>query len=234
MKLLPKKVINTQVASQKKAQIDEGIQLAQRVDVLRETKLKEEGNLNRFRTETVSMVQAEIDIEIRKRDALKEEISELLIDRQYARVPLDAEWTQLEIEKSSLSEKNQEIDSKSSVLHQREVEIESRENENALLSKKTKELDVLAQQKLSEADTTLENSRQMAAEIRNSAQETLVEVELKEATLNLREKQIEMREGQVEKTARRQLKKDIEQAAHDKTIKDKYETLERTIKRLHG
>src|SRR3954469_15526260 len=37
MHLLPKSVIQSQVASQKKAQIDEGIALARKIDVLRET-----------------------------------------------------------------------------------------------------------------------------------------------------------------------------------------------------
>ncbi len=70
MKLLAKKTIDSQVSSQKKQQIDEGIKLATRVDELRKTKAEEEKNLEEFRLGAIKVVSQEIEELTKKRDSI--------------------------------------------------------------------------------------------------------------------------------------------------------------------
>lgn len=70
MRLLPKKLANAEVATQRKQQIEEGLILSRKIDALRETLQEEECRLALFRSETVKRVQDEIDAKIRERDAL--------------------------------------------------------------------------------------------------------------------------------------------------------------------
>lgn len=71
MRLQSKRAVNADMANQRKRQIDEGLELAKKIDVLRRTYLEEEAKLNTFRTVTVMEVQKEIDELIKKRDSLK-------------------------------------------------------------------------------------------------------------------------------------------------------------------
>lgn len=70
MRLLPKKLANAEVATQRKQQIEEGLILSRKIDKLRETLAEEEQKLERFRTETVKRVKEEINQLIAVRDAL--------------------------------------------------------------------------------------------------------------------------------------------------------------------
>lgn len=70
-RLLDKRTVHAELATERKQEIDKGMELAKKIDALRATLLEEKERLERFRTETVKAVQAEIDALIRKRDLLK-------------------------------------------------------------------------------------------------------------------------------------------------------------------
>lgn len=77
MKLLSKIEINTLKSVERKKEIDEGVKLAKKVDTLREVASKEESNLRKFRIETLAIIQSEINLKIKERDSLLEEIKKL-------------------------------------------------------------------------------------------------------------------------------------------------------------
>lgn len=72
-RLLDKRTVNAELATERKQQMEKGKELAQKIDALRATLAEEQEKLERFRTETVRIVQAEIDALIRKRDLLANE-----------------------------------------------------------------------------------------------------------------------------------------------------------------
>ncbi len=76
-RLLPKNVVNATLAQERQIEIDKGIKLAKAIEALRETKVEEEQNLERFRVDTIAKVQIEIDSFIKERDSLKREIATL-------------------------------------------------------------------------------------------------------------------------------------------------------------
>lgn len=74
-RLLDKKRVNAELATERKQQIEQGKQLVASIEALREARAEEEEKLERFRKETVRAVQIEIDALIRQRDALRKELS---------------------------------------------------------------------------------------------------------------------------------------------------------------
>ncbi len=60
MKLLSRLEINNLKGGERKKEIDEGVKLAKKIDLLRETAAKEEANLAKFRTESLKIIREEI------------------------------------------------------------------------------------------------------------------------------------------------------------------------------
>lgn len=231
-KLLDKKLVNAEVATQRKQLIDAGLTIAKKVDVVRETLQTEERSLEEFRTYTTAQVRIEIDALIQQKDNLKDEIIVLERQKEIAHIPLDSEWEKLKEATVKLLKDKQVWNEKSDMLSEREVQIERKEQEVENDKKRSIDLKHRASEALTEADTIRTNAREAAAEIRNKAQAVLSAAEAKEREVSLKEKELEVRESDVEKTKERQQQKDIKQADCDREIQDRYATLERTIKRL--
>lgn len=77
MKLLSKNEVQGLQTKERGVEIGEGLKLARKIDVLRETAAKEESNLAKFRMETLRIIRGEIDGQIRVKTALIQEIAEL-------------------------------------------------------------------------------------------------------------------------------------------------------------
>lgn len=106
--ILPAKIqINKAKAQETKAQIDEGLALARKVDALRELKLTQEQNIKEWRDVTVRTVQSEINEWIQKRDMALSEAKAAERRRDEARKPLNFEWIKISDEKRGIeNEKN--------------------------------------------------------------------------------------------------------------------------------
>lgn len=236
MRLQPKKAIAADLATQRKAQIDEGVKIASKVDALRETLVQEEGNLERFRTESIAIVQADIDRYIDTKNNLISEVQTLERRKAEAQIPLDMEWEKLRQAEARFLRDKQAWGEKSDSLDERQSQIERAEVEVANEKERAADLKHRASVLLAEADETRKEAREVSAEIRNKAQAVLMAAEAKEQEVEIKKKEITKRVVELELVAKRQLTKEIEQAQHDKTIKDKYATLERTINRIgkHG
>ena len=61
MKILNRQQINEEKSRLRKIEIDEGIKLAEKIDLLRETAAKEESKLKKFRDENLKIIQKEIN-----------------------------------------------------------------------------------------------------------------------------------------------------------------------------
>lgn len=80
-KLLPKQEFAQLKSEERKREIDEGIKLAEKVDLLRETAAQEGANLAKFRIESLKVIKEEIDKLISEKDILKKEIAELIKEK---------------------------------------------------------------------------------------------------------------------------------------------------------
>lgn len=235
MKLQPKKAIQADLATQRKAQIDEGVKIASKVDTVRETLAQEEGNLRRFRQETIASVQADIDRYIGVKDTLKSEIVVLERQKSNAQIPLNAEWERLRKDRSKLVKDIDAWGGKSDNLKEREDQVERSEREAEVSRGKASEMLHKASEKFAQADAALQEARESAASIRNKAQVVLSAAESIERENTIKEQELERREATILVDTARNRANEVDLAARELALKDKYKTLERTIKRInHG
>lgn len=110
MHILPKKQdIDKQKANERKIQIDEGVALAKKIDMLREASLQEEKQLFEWRENNINKVKAEIEDYIIVRDNLKTQTEEAERHRKALLEPLDEEWVEINKVKDQLEKEKETV-----------------------------------------------------------------------------------------------------------------------------
>jgi len=195
-RLLDKKVVTAEVATQKAQQIKEGLMLAKKVDALRETKQEEEGKLETFRKETIARVQTEIDAKIREKDALEKQNKRLREERIEAQAPIDlkAEWLQVRLDRVNLTTWNQ-------LLTESQIEVVAKEagNKERTASLDHREGDIKAKERLtertlSEAETKFTQASDTFERAQRDSDKLLANCREKENHLRVREEDATNRE----------------------------------------
>lgn len=224
-RLLDKKVVNSEVANQKRQQIDQGINLAKKVDAIRDTLQTEESRLEIFRRESIQKVQQEIDTKIHERDVLETGNVKLREERLLAQAPIDLklEWQQVKEDQAQLAYwKEAMTDSQLKQL--------ARESENESLKKEleSKRLEVTskdelsdrtlaaAEEKFSKASDTLVEAKRQSEQILGSAKEI-------ELGIRTREQQVIEREQFLSKWEQRILSHDFDLTNREKKLKSRQE-----------
>jgi hypothetical protein len=207
MRLLDKKIVNAELATEKKNQIDAGLALAKKVDALREAKATEEKKLEEFRTDTIARVQVEIDAKIRERDYLESTNKGLREQRILAQAPIDLkhEWRQVQEDKM-------EVISWKDRLTQQSIEVLAKAEDNGTLSAKlvkredeiTGKEDLVnrtlaeADKKFAQADDALQRAENEAQAILQTAQQRDNHLRVREEDATLREVALSKREEEVD------------------------------------
>jgi hypothetical protein len=210
MKLLEKNKIRQNITEQRKADIDQGIILARKIDVLRETLLKEEQKAEKFRTETLAQIQKEIDDKMKENDGLKRnslivEIQGLEEKRAKLLEPLDKEWEEVNLERKKTLKLNIEIAKEKS-------KIISERKETERLFEKTKQDEQRVSQMKEQATKSLQTIERVQAEAKDLRENALKkdnevnqqlgkresEVVKKEKLIESSIKSLEIREKQIE------------------------------------
>lgn len=232
MKLQDKRTVSAEVATQKKRQIDEGMNLAKKVDALRETKLNEEKRLEDFRRESVARVQIQIDDKLKELDSIQTSIRVAQINLSELRKPLDSEWQRVNVmanaveeQKALLYQKHGEVDKGIALNTQKEREL-SQERQRIDEERRRATADLIQAEELKrEGKKVFMEARTKAEGIVNSA------IEREEAVV-VREKEVSLRENEnlVEKKRLALIAK--QQKDKDREIADKYQTLQRTLGRM--
>ena len=231
--LLPKRIVNAEVATQKAQQIKEGMVLAKKVDALRETKNEEEARLEEFRRMAVSQIQGEIngkileserlDAEIRLKQAKSAAISPS-VQEQWQQIK--EERTSIENERSRIEEDRKQLQLSISLNIQREKDNKEEEQRIADEKKRSDEF-------LQKADKIKDDAVKELQTARSQAQEILKKAIQREKAVSIREGNIAERERQVAIETQTNVDWEIDLSGRERAIKDRYETLERTIKRLN-
>jgi len=120
MKLLPKQQLNVVIANQKKAQIDEGLTIAKKVDVLRQTLADLERQHNLF----IAGMEEELK---RRTESLREEIKSLEYEignlkdiRKDLLKPLDEAWEKVKERELEIIEKVKFVDNLKTIVNSKE------------------------------------------------------------------------------------------------------------------
>lgn len=232
--LLPKKLVNIELAAQKKQQIDQGIALAKKVDVVRETLIEEENRLERFRKETIAKVQGEIDARIHERDKLNEEVRRRKEELNLLQMPLDKQWEEANAAREICRVKEVELKEFENLLLLKELEVETnlKETSNKLHHIELRELQT--EEKDEQAEKYLIYAREESAKMRNLAQETLTSTELREKIVIQREDTYQSVVEAIERRESELREKEADIIRREKVLADRYATLSREIKRLQN
>lgn len=232
MQLLPKKKVNTEVAEHRRLLIEEGVNLAKKVDTLRETLVSLQEQHQKFLDGMQASLNEKISALVAEADERKKEVEALDRRRQELLIPLDAAWVNLNKQKEEvirdadeLSKKLKEVVAEKARLDERSkktkeilTEVRTREHELARAYVKAEELLVARDSLVAEAE-----------ELKQKAQ-----VKLKEADELITQAEAKR---QFEEEANANYKKILEEKEselniRERQVNDRYETLLRTEKRL--
>lgn len=111
MRLLPKKELHVRQAQQKKAELDEGLKLARRIDSLREIAAQEEVSLASFRSKTLKSIQEEIDKLESERILVKKDVDDLRREKEEGLKQLDERDKVLQEKQKSLETLQENLNS---------------------------------------------------------------------------------------------------------------------------
>lgn len=235
IKLLKKSDIQAQKNVEKRIEIDQGKQLAERIDRLREVAAQEERSLAEFRSKTVASINAEITTLTEQVSGLKRELQSMMEDRELGMTKVYALEKEASDNLHNAQLKNARADKALFELEDKQKALIKAEKELAKRQKQLETLEKQAQNDTTEAQNLLVSAKETAnqtANISNAAHELRdrVSSELydKDVELAARERAVTYRTESL--NAREQELNDRERA-----INDKYNALLQAQKHLqHG
>lgn len=202
-KLLDKKTINAEVATQQKQKIIEGITLSKKVDKVRGTLNEEETRLERFRTETIRKVQQEIDAKVLERDSLENGNQALRRERVQLETPIDLSqaWAEVKEEEKKVQEWTVNLTQQQIEQNIITADNESQTKRLVRMERNIERRDILSEKTLIEAECKLDEASQEVVRTKQQAQKMLANAEQKEKEsvefaqqLIQREKMLRLRE----------------------------------------
>jgi hypothetical protein len=231
MKIPSKQQVSVQIADQKRHQILEGVQIAKRVDVLRNSLAELERNQKNFIEQSTKELTEATDKLYTKKVVLEREIKEAEIKLAELRKPLDEEWKRVNDKTDELRQYANDLSSKSLSFDldkdeflKKQDKLSKQEKHNDLIQEQfCRLLEEAKEEKLS-ADQILKDSIANRDEIEKELAERLLAVSVKEEKVNF---DLQANEHVKEINER----KEKELNVRERQINDKYATLQRTIKR---
>ena len=230
MKLLQKSDIAKAKSVDRQREIDQGVQLAKRVDSLRETVAQEEASLQKFRKETLSTIQAQITTESDRLGALTSEVAELERRKGLALEPLDAQWKELSNAQLAHQEKTESLEQKRQELDRKDTELSSREqvtiSKEEVINLRLQDAD----RRLVESATLKDNADRQNTLASETLRKTEQEASLRLAGILRKEEQLNEREATAFAKEEELRNKEISLAQEWSLLKDRQETFIRLSK----
>jgi hypothetical protein len=187
MKIPTRNVVNTQIADQRRHQVLEGVQIAKRVDVLRNSLAELERNQKNFIEQSTKELTQATDKLYTKKIVLEREIKEAEEKLAELRKPLDEEWKVLDKKSNELmqfandlSSKNLDFELNKQKFEEKKEKLSRQEKHNDLIQEQfIRLLDEAKKEKL-EADQMLSDAKANRDEIEKELADRLLAVSVKE------------------------------------------------------
>lgn len=235
MKLPDKKTIAVQKSAERKMEIEEGMKLAKKIDILRETASEEQAHLAQFRGENLALLKKEIDPMIEERDKLRKDIEFLREQKRILlEIPLDAEWKSVEAKNHHLTsvevllnDKKNELIDRDNNIRQRLAVIRRKEDEADQVKLASQKLYNEAQEKLDEISIIHTREKEKELISQHEREDKKINLLTRELSIAARERDASIKESHLKE-------KEYELINKERSINDKYETLIRTTKRIQG
>src|SRR5260221_2592977 len=232
MKLLTKNQIQDSKNKERQLDIDQGLSFAKRIDVLRETKEKEEIALIKFREESKNYLKKDVDNLVNRKNILSEEIKTLKDVKKEALIPLDKKWEDINKRQENLSilEKSltdvlikSKADKKDLTEKRIQIDMNLRQSEAMIGESKRFKMEAMESENIAKI-----NLSKITEQIKNISSE----IESKSTEILQRQGAINAREYNAKIRSKNQDKREKELNEKERAINDKYETLLRNQKRL--
>ena len=232
MKLRDKYEVDALKALERKREVDEGAKLARSVDALRELKSAEERNLQKFHTDALARVQAEIDEKIQDLNHLKGEIEQARLQRQELQKPLTEEWHALRDAQDAFQKEKDELVQVAITFNAKQAELDSRKqaviNEEGRIADDKKRSEKLLQDASELHEQALHKEKLASQTLDDSTRES----KEREERLTVREKQVAASERDIENIRKHLLTKEQSLETERIQVADMRRTLERALARL--
>lgn len=232
MRLPSKREVDKAKAADQKRAIDEGMKLATRIDVLRETLLNEEARLVQFRTQSVAAIHAEIDRAGKERESLLEEVRDLKIQREKLLRPLDEKQRELEEREELLSEKEESVRNDRVTLSQGLTSNENISRQFEAEKGRIADLKRTISENLVQSENTLKQAQEDAQEMRKKAKAILSLAEVRDSDSLKREREAAVQAKNLSLREAVLLKGETKLAEGQIRLRDREQTLLRTEQRL--
>jgi len=231
MKIPSKQQVSVQIADQKRHQILEGVQIAKRVDVLRNALAELERNQKNFIEQSTKELTEVTEKLYTKKTVLEREIIEAEIKLEELRKPLDEEWgratekkLELEAYANQLAVKKLNFNLDKDEFLKKQDKLIKLEKHNDLIQEQFERLLEEAKEEKLSADQMLKDSIANRDEIEKELAERLLAVSVKEEKVNF---DLQANEHIKEINERKEKELNI----RERQIKDLYSTYERNLKR---
>ena len=234
MRLQPKREASIEAQKQKKAAIDEGVELAKKVDALRATLATEEGNLQKFRTHATQDIAREIDLLLVRKNQLTKECELLAEERIKFLMPVDlkVEWEKVHDLEKEIAAWRADLINREATLIEKESSVEARESEFVHREEQIKEDAALTQQYLTKAQENYDASEQekevaqkLKADAEKDIKDTRKSLRLKAQELDERELWLNEKAKELSDKERDLEKEKLHIAAQQKTLKNAWEQI---------
>lgn len=174
-RLLDKRMVNTELATQRKRDIEAGVKIAQKVDAVRETLTEEENRLELFRRETLTRIQTAIDSKINERDSLIEENEKLKEERIRLSAPIELSqaWEEITSGKKEIADLKYRLTQHSIEIIAQDRDNQSSATEIAKEKENVKRKEQLAERTLIESEEKLSRATSLLDNARLTSEKTL-------------------------------------------------------------
>lgn len=232
MKLIPKSQISNDFANDRAIQIKEGLALAKKIDVLRETLASLETQHANFLAGSQRELQIATEALTIRKNELENEISKLEVKRAKLQKPLDDEWAELKENQVKFKEDLENLATKSDELKTKEKDIEKEtkrfDKERIASTERETETQLLYRQAEQDRTKALELK---SARIKEYA-EFKADADKRDEKQNIREKALLAQATFNEDSKEILNTREKELNNREQAINDKYQTLMRTINRI--
>lgn len=225
-RLLDKRVISTELAEEKRRQIQSGVTLAKKVDAVRETLQKEENDLESFRRETITRIQKEIDSKIGERNSLDKEIVQRREERIQLEAPIDLKeaWNEVQSGRLEVTEWKDRLGTQTVEQLAKEAEIAEFTESTVKRSEQSKEREKITVRTLQEAESKYGEASVVLDKAKVESKKLIESAKQKEKKVIERELSIEVRENEVSELENKNQAHELDLSSREKALKFRYDT----------
>lgn len=234
MKLLNRQRLNTDLQEQRMLQAQEGLRLAQRIDLLRETLATLEKQHADFLVQSqVTYKEAISSLQMQK-SLLEGEIARLEERKAILREPLDQEWEELERQKKEQEKVLVAISVRDTSVFQKESILLGKEKALSLREKAIEDMEKVAKEDTASAQKELERVNELSKHTKNEYQKLIQEQERVETVLAKKEKEHNRWVAALETKEKTLQKREKSLDEREKFVDHKFAVLQRNITKLNS